>query len=145
MANVHKSKLSLRVSGESLVPTEITHLLGASPTFSQARGDSIRVNDGTSVRIARFGMWLLSVNDRSPENLEGQLRELFEQLTDNLNVWRQIQKDYSADILCGLFMQGSNEGFAISTGAMRMIADRGLTIEFDMYGGDELSRTSEDR
>jgi hypothetical protein len=145
MAHVQKSKLSLRISGESLIPTEITHLLGASPTFSHAKGDSIRVNDGTSARIARFGMWLLSVNDRSPENLEGQLRELFEQLTDNLNVWRQIQKDYSADLLCGLFMQSSNEGFSISTGAMRMIADRGLTIGFDLYGGAELSRTSEHR
>ncbi len=139
MAHLFKSKLSLRISGDSLVPAEINLLLGASPTFSHAKGEDIRGNKNGRELIARSGMWLLSVDDRSPENLDGQLRELFDQLTDNIDVWRKIDEDYSADLFCGLFMQGSNEGLTISASVMKMIADRRLEIGFDLYDGDGTS------
>ena len=140
MAHIHKSALSLRISGDSLVPAEITQMLGAAPTFSQSKGDETRGNKTGIVRIARSGMWLLSVDDQSPENLDGQLRELFDGLTDDFDVWRKISESGSPDLFCGLVMQGSNEGLTISASVMKMIADRGLEIGFDVYRGD---RTSE--
>ena len=74
-------------------------------------------------------MWLLSVDERSPENLDGQLRELFEQLTDDLEIWGKIFETYSTDLFVGLFMQGSNEGLTISSSVMKMIADRRLELD----------------
>ncbi len=143
MAHIHKSKLSLRISGDSLVPEEITKLLGDAPTISHAKDEEIRNNQTCSARIARSGMWLLSVDDRSPENLDGQLRGLFDRLTSDLDVWRKIGEDYSADLFCGFFMQGFNEGLTISASVMKMISDRRLEIGFDVYGGDERAFNSE--
>jgi hypothetical protein len=139
MAHIHISKLSLRISGDALVPATITDLLGAAPTFSHARGEEIRNNKSGGVRIALSGLWLLSVDDKSPEDLDGQLRILFDSLTYNLATWRSIVEEYSADLFCGLFLQGSNEGLDISASVLRMIADRGLEIGFDIYGGDNRS------
>ena len=141
MAHIHESKLSLRISGDSLVPAEITKLLAGSATFSHAKGDEIHGKNTGQSRVARSGMWLLSVNDRSPENLDGQLREIFDQLTDNLDVWQEISASYSADLFVGMFMQGSNEGLTITASVMKMIADRRLEIGFDVYAGDPETET----
>ncbi len=142
MAHVHKSKLSLRISGDSLVPAEVSALLGAEPSFSQSKGEEIRFNQAGDVRIARTGMWLRSVDDRTPENLDGQLRKLFDEMSDDLSVWQRIVESYSADLFCGLFMQGSNEGLTISAGVMKMIAERRLEIAFDIYGEERTPGTT---
>lgn len=135
MAHIHESRLSLRISGDSLVPDEISELLAGQPTFSHAKGETIGGSGNGPVRVARSGVWLLSVEDRSPENLDGQLRELFDQLTDDLNAWQTISDNYSADLFVGMFMQGSNEGLNITASVVKMMADRMLEIGFDVYGG----------
>lgn len=142
MAHVHKSKLSLRISGDSLVPAEVTALLGAEPTFSHSKGEEIRINQAGQVRVAQTGMWLKSVDDRTPENLDGQLRRLFDEMSDDLSVWQRIPETYSADLFCGLFMQGFNEGLTISASVMKMIADRRLEFGFDIYGGEPTPETT---
>ncbi|MDX1964225.1 MAG: DUF4279 domain-containing protein [Pirellulales bacterium] len=142
MAHLHKSKLSLRISGDSLVPAEVTALLGAEPTFSHSKGEEIRINQTGQVRVAQTGMWLKSVDDRTPENLDGQLRKLFDEMSDDLSVWQRIHETYSADLFCGLFMQGFNEGLTISASVMKMIADRRLEIGFDIYGGEPTPETT---
>ena len=80
---------------------------------------------------------MLSVDDESPENLDGQIHELFEQVTDDLNVWERISEQYSADLFVGLFMVNSNEGLTLSVNTMKMIAQRKLEIGFDIYAGDQ--------
>ncbi len=46
MAKLHRSVASLRVSGEDLVPEEVTRLLGAEPTIAYARDDEIGSKHG---------------------------------------------------------------------------------------------------
>ena len=140
MAHVHISKLSLRIRGDTLVPEELTALLGATPTFSYVKGEEVIINKAGRVRIADTGMWLLNVDDHSPENLDGQLHELFDRLTDDLDVWRKLDEDFSVDLFCGLFTQYLNEGFSISANVMQLIADRRLPIGFDIYGGKIVER-----
>lgn len=136
MAHLHKSKLSLRISGDSLVPAEISELLAGQPTFSHAKGETIGGSGNGPVRVARTGMWSLSVKERSPENLDGQLRELFDQLTDDLDAWQKICNNYKADLFVGLFMHGWNEGLILTASVVKMMSDRMLEIGFDVYGGD---------
>lgn len=135
MAHIHESKLTLRICGDSLVPADVSELLAGQPTYSHAKGDEIRGKGKGRVRVARSGIWLLSVNDCSPENLDGQLRELFDRLTDDLNAWRTISESCSADLFVGLIMRGSNEGLTITAGVVKMMADRMLEIGFDVYSG----------
>lgn len=126
LAHIHKSRLSLRISGDSFLPDETTELLGASPTFCHAKGEEKRSSKTGRLRIARSGIWLLSVDERSPEYVDAQRRELFDQLADDLETWENIYENYSADLFVGLFMPGSNEGLTISSSVMKRIADRRL-------------------
>lgn len=136
MAHVYKTKLSLRISGDSLIPADVTKLLGAEPAFSHAKGDEYTTKSTGEIRQRRSGLWLIHVEERSPENLDAQLNELFGMLTDDLDAWKFIDDNYSADLFCGLFMQGFNEGLLITARMMKKIADRRLCIGFDIYGGD---------
>jgi len=38
MATIARASAALRIIGESLIPSEITNLLGASPTSAQSKG-----------------------------------------------------------------------------------------------------------
>ena len=56
MAQIQQSKLALRISGDSLVPQEMSDMICASPTFSHAKGDEIRSKKKVLLRIAPSGM-----------------------------------------------------------------------------------------
>ncbi len=111
-------------------------MLGATPSFCHAKGEEVRSKTTGSLRIARSGMWRLSVDEQSPESLEKQLQELFANMTDDLSVWENIEKQYSADLFVGLFMLETNEGLTISSETLKMISDRHLEIGFDIYAPD---------
>jgi len=136
MAQLHQSIVCLRISGDDLVPDEITKLLGASPTLSYRKGDIVRKN-AKHVRIAKFGFWSLSASDREPEDMDGKIHEILSKLTDDLAVWRSITKRYEADLCCGLFMRVSNEGLSISAASLEALGVRGIELGLDIYGGDE--------
>ncbi len=84
-------------------------------------------------------MWLHHVPDSQPENLDQQLKDLFDLLTDDLATWMLIHERYSADLFCGIFLDGTNEGLTISSASVRLMADRNLEIGFDIYAGDTRS------
>ena len=52
MAKLSRAVASLRVSGDELVPDEVTRLLGAEPAIAYARGDEIGSKHGAG-RIAK--------------------------------------------------------------------------------------------
>jgi hypothetical protein len=54
-------------------------------------------------------------------------------MSQDLTTWRTLTSRFSADVFCGLFMDQSNEGFSLGAETLRMLADRGLEIGFDVY------------
>jgi hypothetical protein len=118
--------------GDDLDPDEITTLLGRSPSFAQLRGEKLVSKHGTE-RIARRGMWRLCANDRSPGDLDGQIHELLGQLTADLSVWMSLCEKYEMDLFCGLFMNGANEGLAISPTSLEQLGSRGIEMGLDIY------------
>jgi hypothetical protein len=137
MAQLHKSAVTLRISGDDLIPDEITRLLGASPTHAQTKGDKIVGKKTGHVRIAKCGMWRLCASDREPEDMDGQIREILSQATDDLTVWQSITKKYHADLFCGLFMRVGNEGLTISSESLHALGARGIEMGLDIYRGDD--------
>lgn len=136
MAQLHKSVVTLRISGDDLIPDEITKLLGASPMSSQTKGDRI-VGKAEYVRIAKAGLWRLCASDREPEDIDGQIHEILSRATGDLAVWKGITKTYHADLFCGLFMRFSNEGFSMSASSLEALGTRGIELGLDIYGGDD--------
>ncbi len=137
MAQLQKSIVTLRISGDDLVPDEMTRLLGAAPTHAQTKGERIVGRKTGHVRIAKRGMWRLRASDREPEDMDGQIHEILSRLTSDLAVWRDITKKHHADLFCGLFMRAGNEGLTISAQSLAALGARGIEMSLDIYGGDD--------
>jgi hypothetical protein len=73
MATISRAKATLRIIGDTLIPEEITNLLGAAPTEAQRKGEELLGPTGIS-RIAKFGMWRLRATETTPGDLDAQVR-----------------------------------------------------------------------
>ncbi len=139
MAQLKRSRATLRIVGDDLDPSEISRLLGRKPTTAQHKGKTIVGHNTGQTRIAKFGMWSLQATSREPEDLDGQISEILGQLSDDPEVWRTIGLRYKVDLFCGLFMKSGNEGLSLSSGALLALGIRQIDIGFDIYGlGDEV-------
>lgn len=67
MAHLHRSVATLRVMGDTLIPDEITTLLGAQRSHAQTKSDQLVGLKTGRVRIAKSGMWRLHASERHSE------------------------------------------------------------------------------
>lgn len=133
MGIVDRSAVALRIFGDDLVPSEVTALLGCEPTEAYAKGD-VRINPTTGSRyIRKMGYWGLSVEDRRPEDISGQILEILAKLTQDRAVWDQLRSKYEMDFFCGVFMGSSNDGLEFSPELLGQISERGIALGFDIY------------
>lgn len=142
MAHLQRSVVTLRISGDDLVPDEITALVGASPTHAQIKGQQIIGKKTGTVRVAKFGLWRLCAADREPEDMNCQIQEILGQMTDNLSVWQSIASRFHIDLFCGLFLGGGNEGLTLSPQSLSALGARGIEMGLDIYSGDDDDETS---
>jgi hypothetical protein len=134
MATLARSVASLRITGDSLEPDEITRLLGHPPTKSQTKGQELHGSSGRT-RVAKFGGWWLEAQEAIPADLDDQARELLERLTADLSVWLDVSSRFKVDLFCGWFMQAQNEGIGIAATTLRALGERGIELSLDIYGG----------
>lgn len=126
----------LRFFGDELVPDEISALLGASPTVSYQKGQEL-IGSRTGIkRITKTGSWRLSAADRKPEDLERQIFEILQQLTQDLTIWASLAR-FEPNIYCGLFMGSSNDGTWLSGEALLALGQRGIALGLEIYDHDE--------
>lgn len=128
------SLTTLWIRGDDLDVHEVTRLLGRDPTYSVFKGEYLIKHQA---RVARTGAWSLEAEDRTPDNVTGQINEILSGLTQDLDVWRAISSQLNGRIVLGFFMEQSNEGFDLSADTLKLLTDRGLALEFDLYGHSE--------
>lgn len=133
MATVARSVVSLRISGDSLVPEEVSALIGASPDFAYRKGELVHCSGGR-VAERRTGLWLQKAEPKEPEDIDSQVHELLAGLTQDLEIWAGLAAKFEMDLFCGLFMNESNEGLSLSVATLRALAERSIEIGFDVYG-----------
>jgi hypothetical protein len=110
MGPIQKYVAMLRISGDDLVPEEVSNLLACSPTRSHRKGETT-VGPKTGIeRTAKSGTWMLECADREPESLDHQIGELLDKLTADIEIWQALCDRYRVDLFCGLFMGSENEG-----------------------------------
>ena len=136
MATISRTVATLRISGEELVPEEISAMLGQPSDKAQKKGDEIIGRNTGTVRIAKFGMWRLAAPDAEPGDLDGQVSHILGKLTDDLSVWRQLAARFDIDLFCGLFMEKEIEGLCISPESLARLGERGIELGLDIYAGD---------
>jgi Domain of unknown function (DUF4279) len=144
MSQISMTSVSLRFSdkdsSEVLIPDALTSALGKPPTSSRTKGEIMRTPKGTVIenedgtpRINDCSTWHYSVEMREPGDLDGQIRELFGALTQDLSIWRSLAAKYNSDLFVGLFMREENEGVRISVKSLEFLSQRGVLLDFDIY------------
>lgn len=93
MAQINRSVATLRIIGDNLNPADISPLLGCDPTYEQTKGQILIGKKTGRKRVARFGMWRLEATDHEPENIDAQITELLNQLTQKISVWDSISPE----------------------------------------------------
>jgi hypothetical protein len=140
MAKAKTSDVALRISGDDLVPDEITAKLGASPTHSHIKGEKGKNIVGPKIgdeRVASSGRWTLQAADREPEDIDGQVREILNQMTSDLSVWKLITQKYRVDLFCGLFLSDTDGGLTLSPESLVALGERGIEFGLCIYAGEE--------
>lgn len=137
MAVLSKTVVCLRVMGDDLEPEEISKVLGCKPTRQMIKGEPFSWNKQGEPRIAKTGMWRIEAEDKLPGDLDSQVSEILARLSEDTKVWRSLSKRYDIDLFCGLFMESSMAGISLSSESMLALGQRGIEIDFDMYGPDE--------
>jgi hypothetical protein len=132
MLHLSKSVAALRISGESLVPEEVTALLGGIPTLARVRGQEIDIGLGR-IRVAKFGQWHFEATSAQPGNLDGQIVEILGQLSDKLSVWSALARRFDIDIYCGWFMKERNEGFDLLPSTLLCLGERRIKLSVELY------------
>jgi len=119
--------------GDDLMPEEVSNLLGCEPTSGQYKGQELVAKKSGRTRIARFGLWRLNCEARFPEDLDGQISDLLDQLTADLTVWDDIASRFKIDLFVGLMMKERNEGCEVSEESIRRLGERGISLGLDIY------------
>jgi hypothetical protein len=132
---VDRFRITLRISGEALDPDYVSSLLGYAPTRSERKGVPVPAPTG-SARIGKTGRWSLTVDSKDCADgaeLDDAIRLLFAKLPADPELWTSLTSTYSVDLFCGLFLESTNRGFAISPDVLKLLADRQVQIGFDVY------------
>jgi hypothetical protein len=128
---VDEYHISIGFYGDALSPDELTSQLGRAPTSSCSKGDIVHKNG--SSRIERTGRWLLALPERPGEQLEPQLEELFDSLTQDLYVWKSLSEQFKNRFVVGTWVRSWNRGLEISPQLLRRILERQLGLGIDIY------------
>lgn len=133
MGHAKESRAGLRVFGDELDPDEITRRLGASPTKAFRKGDPDPLGRDGRQRYAHTGRWHLHADRRFPEDLNAQILEILDQVTDDLEVWRELGARYKIDMFCGVWMGHWNNGLPLFHEVLLALGQRGILLDIDLY------------
>lgn len=130
---VDRVTVSLRVFGDDLDRDEVSRLLACQPTQCHMKGE-VSVGQITGLRReARTGSWLLNSDDGRGVRLDEQIMNLLDRVTGDLAVWEELTEKYKADLFCGLFLEEENRACRLPAEVLRRLAERRLSIGFDIY------------
>lgn len=143
MADLARCVATLRIEGDTLVPQEVTSLLGCAPSRSHALGDVLS-SRRTPAKTADFGLWSLESAEAAPADFDAQVASILDRLPGDAQTWQQLAARFDLSLFCGWFMEHWNEGVSIAPGTLRALAERGIRLDVDLYGGDEAGLELED-
>ena len=127
--------ITLRITCEDLVPDDVSKLMGCKPDESQQKGKPVLREDGTVMRIARFGTWQLTLKPTHTDEWDcaEAMMQVLRRLPSAVGLWRRLAKKCRIDFFVGLSMPSKNKGFGLSPEVMKYLGDREIAVGFDVY------------
>lgn len=123
----------LRIWGDTLVPDEVSLLLGAQPTRAKTKGEITFGKSADRQYVAKTGAWHFEAPRRSPGDLDAQVSEIFAGLSQDAQVWEQLRSRFELDLFCGLFMVDRSHGIGLCMENMRLLGERCISMECCVY------------
>ena len=80
--------------------------------------------------------WSLSAPVKAEADLNFQVHWILSRLTNDLAVWKRINKNYDVDLFCGLFLERLNRGVDLTAQSMAALGARGIKLGLDIYAPD---------
>lgn len=133
MSSESTTIITLRIFGDSLVPDEVTALLGVEPTHAHAKGDRHLGKDCREFVKRRVGMWQLVRAEESADTFESRVLALLDRLPSSGATWSAITQNLGADLSIGYFMERTNEELLVTTKVLSALASRGIELLLDIY------------
>lgn len=80
--------------------------------------------------------WSLWAPDEEPGNLDKQITSILMRLPADQEIWEVSKARYTMRMFCGLFMDNFNEGQSLHPETLKMLGERGILLDLDIYGPD---------
>jgi hypothetical protein len=134
MDKLQRACVTLLIHGDDLVPEELTALLGRQPEIGVRKGETYFGYDVRG-RPARTGMWHFGTDYREPPFIDEQITELLGSLSNNFDAWSDLTARFDCYVTVGVYFADDSwtGGIVLQPQTLRMLGERGLAIDFDMY------------
>jgi hypothetical protein len=132
MGLINRCKAALRFFGEDLIPEEMSRLLGHFPSKAWMKGYQYTTSSGGTV-LRKNGAWILDADPSETGDFDGQVSQLLAQVPIGKDVWLSLANQFEMDLYCGWFMQGTNEGVAISPKSLLLLGERNIALSVEIY------------
>ena len=131
---LQRACVTLLIHGDDLIPEQLTALLGQQPETGVRKGQTFYGYDVRG-RPARTGMWHFGTGYREPPNIDQQITELLVRLPESADIWTALTTKYDCYVAVGVYFSDDSwtGGFQLQPNTLRMLGERALTIDFDMY------------
>lgn len=84
-------------------------------------------------RVARLGMWMLESTLDGTASPDRHLENLISRIPCEPAAWREIVEGFECDIFFGADLNDLNGAFAVSAAWVSALAERGVSLAFDLY------------
>ena len=120
----------LRVYGKEVVPSEITRMSGAVPTYQHSLGDRI---SNRSENLRSFGMWHMERCGSAPAQICDLIEQVLSELPASSEFWEPLRKLGKLDLYCSVRIRSENRGFSLPVATMQHLAERGIEFAADIW------------
>ncbi len=128
------SSATLLIRGDDLDPVELNDLLQVAPSSAVRKGQPGR-SAHNPAKVFEIGHWRIEAERCEPGDLDTQITDLIGRLPVNSDVWSELGRRFRIEMFCGVFMDQVNELAEIRPQTLGLLAERGITLTLDLYGG----------
>ena len=128
------TKVSFRIMGKDLDPSEITNLLHLHPDQFHRCGDPNMSKSGRRYADYTEGLWTLDSSVDETHAIDEHLEALVTKLWKHRDLLQEFRnRGYKMDIFVGIFGIDDNMGLVLKNTLLRRVMQLGVDLDLDFY------------